>query len=52
MARAHGEGVATRRIARGAQQGGTAVHRLEAALAEARRPLLLRRLDGLRRKGS
>ena len=43
MARAHGEGVV-------AQQGGAAVHRLEAALAEARRPWLARVLEGLRRK--
>ena len=41
----------TQRVAREAQQGGAAVHRLEAALAEARRPWLARVLDGLRRKG-
>jgi hypothetical protein len=52
MARAHGEGVVTQRVAREAQQGGAAVHRLEAALAEARRPWLARVLEGLRRKRS
>ena len=41
----------TQQVAREAQQGGAAVHRLEAALAEARRPWLARVLEGLRRKG-
>ena len=52
MARAHGEGVVTQRVAREVQRGGAAVHRLEAALAEVRRPWLAKVLEGLRRKGS
>ena len=51
MARARGEGVVTQRVARETQQGGAAVHRLEAALVEARRPWLARVLERLRRKG-